>query len=137
MTLRRDLAEQSANGASINAPGSAATAMSSGMLTVTATPPHTLARIASYSITVPGRVAKLGQWSSVTEAERHLTTIRSSRNQTGAHAIHVIRDYGITDRREAPQYMPKATAPILDPSIAAAGKRKRRLWGISACRPNG
>jgi pimeloyl-ACP methyl ester carboxylesterase/heme-degrading monooxygenase HmoA len=62
-------------------------------------------------LAVPGRVATLCQWSSIAEAERHLSAGRASGNQTGAYAIRIIRDYGMTDRREAPQFMPGAVAP--------------------------
>lgn len=57
-----------------------------------------------------GRVATLCQWPSVEEAERHLSAVGQSGKRTGAYVIRVIRDYGMTDRREAPQFLPEATA---------------------------
>ena len=60
-------------------------------------------------LSIPGRVATLCQWPSIAEAERHLSDARaSSAKLAGAYAIRVVRDYGMVDRREAPQFMPGA-----------------------------
>lgn len=58
-------------------------------------------------LSTPGRVATLCQWPSIEDAECHLSAVRlSSANLVGAYAIRVVRDYGMVDRREAPQFMP-------------------------------
>lgn len=60
-------------------------------------------------LTIPGRVATLCQWRSIAEAECHLSAARASSVKLGgAYAIRVVRDYGLVDRREAPQFMPSA-----------------------------
>ena len=55
----------------------------------------------------PGRVAVLSSWRTLDEAEAFARRIRGRLSpQAQVYAIRVIRDYGKSDRREAPQFYP-------------------------------
>lgn len=55
----------------------------------------------------PGRIAMLAGWRSQQEADRFAgQAMRHNDVHAQIYAIRVIRDYGLQDRREAPQYYP-------------------------------
>jgi len=58
-------------------------------------------------ISARGRMAILMSWRTEQEAEDFANeAIRRNDTQANIYAIRVVRDYGMTDRREAPQYYP-------------------------------
>jgi len=60
-------------------------------------------------LSTPGRVAVLSSWKTLGAAEAFATRIRTRLPSDAAvYAIRVIRDYGQSDRREAPQFYPDA-----------------------------
>lgn len=55
-------------------------------------------------LTDPNRVARLDEWASVAQAEAFARQARARLSGRSAiYAVRVIRDYGLSDRREAPQ----------------------------------
>lgn len=61
------------------------------------------------SIYTPGKVLALAAWVAASAARAFVPSVRSSLKQLRHRRITVIRDYGMRDRREAPQYY--ATVP--------------------------
>jgi len=58
-------------------------------------------------ISARGRMAILMSWRTEQEAEDFANeAIRRNDAEANIYAIRVVRDYGMTDRREAPQYYP-------------------------------
>jgi len=58
-------------------------------------------------ISSPDRVAILMSWRSEQEADDFASeAMRRNDADASVYAIRVVRDYGMTDRREAPQYYP-------------------------------
>jgi heme-degrading monooxygenase HmoA len=56
------------------------------------------------SITTPGKLLLLASWRDAATAERWQP--RSDASTARHRLVHIIRDYGMFDRREAPQYYP-------------------------------
>jgi len=57
-------------------------------------------------LTQAGRTAALCEWPDVHAADRYLRSVRASLpSGSSSYAVRVIRDYGMHDRREAPQFM--------------------------------
>jgi len=61
------------------------------------------------SIYTPGKVLALAAWVDASAARAFVPSVRSPLKQLRHRRITVIRDYGMRDRREAPQYY--ATIP--------------------------
>lgn len=59
------------------------------------------------SIYVPGKVLVLGSWTGVSDASAFRPSEVPGTGTTRSRAVRVIRDYGMFDRREAPQYYPE------------------------------
>lgn len=63
-------------------------------------------------ISMPDRIAILMSWRSEQEADDFAKeAIRRNDADASIYAIRVVRDYGMMDRREAPQYYPSARNP--------------------------
>jgi heme-degrading monooxygenase HmoA len=63
------------------------------------------------SITAPGKMLVLVSWQDATAADRWVPSAEGARHRQ----VRVIRDYGMFDRREAPQYYPPV---INEPQVA-------------------
>jgi hypothetical protein len=58
-------------------------------------------------ISTQGRAAILMSWRSEQEAEDFANeAMRRNDAEANVYAVRIVRDYGMTDRREAPQYYP-------------------------------
>jgi len=60
------------------------------------------------AVLMPGEVIALATWADATAARAGFKTISPSQNPIRQRSVRVIRDYGMFDRREAPQYYPDA-----------------------------
>jgi pimeloyl-ACP methyl ester carboxylesterase/heme-degrading monooxygenase HmoA len=69
-----------------------------------ATCPGLLGHDVFKSITIPGKLALLCSWRSATEAKSWKPASFEGVKQLRHRVVRVVRDYGMFDRREAPQY---------------------------------
>lgn len=59
------------------------------------------------SIYTPGKVLVLGSWTEASDASKFQPSEVLESITTRSRAVRVIRDYGMFDRRESPQYYPE------------------------------
>ncbi|MCJ2083511.1 antibiotic biosynthesis monooxygenase family protein [Methylobacterium sp. J-090] len=60
------------------------------------------------SIYVPGKILVLGSWAEASDASAFRPSEVPEAATVRSRAVRVIRDYGMFDRRETPQYFPDA-----------------------------
>jgi len=58
------------------------------------------------SITTPGKLALLCSWKTAADAKSWKPVSFDGVKQLRHRVVRVVRDYGMFDRREAPQYYP-------------------------------
>ncbi len=61
------------------------------------------------SLTVPGKHLILASWLDEAAASGWTPTLAEGKGELRHRLVHVIREYGMFDRREAPQYFPERT----------------------------
>jgi hypothetical protein len=86
------------------------------------------------SIYNPGKLLLLVSWRDATAAE-HWKPRTVAEGKLRHRSVRVIRDYGMSDRREAPQFYQEVKKTVQKESVQGLSDNKQSCWHYKPVRP--